>query len=1060
MEPLSKFQSLLSEIFQFEASDLDFGIYRILNYKRDQIDKFIKEDIKNIVENAFSKHKDERLLNITQKFEDAKKKVSETLGEVAFTATGDLKAEFRDTHVGKDYLLLREQKDLAGKIDEIKLQVFNDLYTFFSRYYEEGDFVPQYRYSIKNFRYAIPYNGEEVKLYWANEGQYYTKTGILFRDYAFFSDAGKTYKIIFRTVSAREELSSNKATKARFFVLYDENNPPSPPFSKGGQGGFVDEKTVVIRFQYRELTDKEVKLYDVEGGSNIARQEKINQRISDEIIKQIKDPTLKAFLSAEYKNKKLLLLYQISRFTAKNTKDYFIHKNLRKFLAEQLDYFIKAEVLSIETLENEPFLDKHITRAKVVREVGEKIIAFLSQIEDFQKNLWEKKKFVLKTEYVITTDRVPEEFYDEILKNKTQLKEWEELGFEIATPPARNDKRKSKKDAVPGSKATSRPLRNLKLPVDTKHFSEEYKEKLLERLTENADLDDSLDGLLVKSENWQALNLLAGKYSGKVKCIYIDPPYNTGSDEFLYQDQYQHSSWLSMLWYRLASARVLMQIDGAIFVSIDDHEYSNLATLMNGIFGSHNPIARIVVKSNPRGRQSERFVATVHEHVLVCAKDPDNCFLQGASLTDKQINDFKYQDESGRRFRYLGLRQRGSASKREDRPEMFFPIYVDPSSGRISLQHEEKFSVKVLPKKSTGKEGRWMWGKNKVKKNIEAVEARLVSGRDEWDIFVRDYLVSEQGKERTSKFKTIWDDKDLNYQNGKEELKNLFVECPYDYPKPTSLLRRVITMSGLGDAICMDFFAGSGTTADAVMKLNKEDRGNRKYILADMANYFETIIIPRIKKIAYSYNWKDGKPQDKEGTGTFFKYQILEQYEDALDNLELKPNEAAQKLFKDDYLLKYFLEFETQDSPSFLNIEHLKDPFSYKLKVNFEEMGEPEEAVVDIPETFNYLLGLKVKKIKAREIATPSAHKDKRNKYLFILGEKGGVDIAVVWRKVDDNWDENCFRKDKEFMIKELKAWLPQRIYINGQSILSTDLEGHPVEIHYIEPEFKTLMFS
>jgi len=442
MNPLSKFQSLLSEIFQFEASDLDFGIYRILNYKRDQIDKFIKEDIKNIVENAFSKHRDERLLNVTQKFEDARKRVVETLGEIVFTPIGDLKAEFRDTPVGKDYLLLREQKDLVGKIDEIKLQVFNDLYTFFSRYYEEGDFVPQYRYSIKNFRYAIPYNGEEVKLHWANEGQYYTKTGILFRDYAFFSDSGKTYKIIFRTVSAREELASNKATKARFFVLDDENNPSTPPFSKGGQGGFSDEKTLIIRFQYRELTDKEVKLYDVEGGSNTAKQEKINQKIFDEIIKQIKESTLKAFLSSEYKNEKTLLLYQISRFTAKNTKDYFIHKNLRKFLTEQLDYFIKAEVLSIETLENEPFLDKHITRAKVVREVGEKIIDFLSQIEDFQKKLWEKKKFVLKTDYVITTDRLPEEFYGEVLKNKAQLKEWAELGFEIATPSARNDRKR------------------------------------------------------------------------------------------------------------------------------------------------------------------------------------------------------------------------------------------------------------------------------------------------------------------------------------------------------------------------------------------------------------------------------------------------------------------------------------------------------------------------------------------------------------------------------------------------------------------------------------------
>jgi len=234
-----------------------------------------------------------------------------------------------------------------------------------------------------------------------------------------------------------------------------------------------------------------------------------------------------------------------------------------------------------------------------------------------------------------------------------------------------------------------------------------------------------------------------------------------------------------------------------------------------------------------------------------------------------------------------------------------------------------------------------------------------------------------------------------------------------------------------------------------------------------MGDHFYTMVLPRMKKVLGGERSGISKDINWQGGG-FFKYQILEQYEDALDNLELKPNEPAQKLFKDDYLLKYFLELETQDSPNFLNVEHLKDPFSYKLKVNFEEMGEPIETVVDIPETFNYLLGLKVKKIKAREIATPSARndrgggtiKDKRRKYLFILGEKEGVGIAVVWRKVDDNWDENDFRKDKEFIIKEINAWMPQRVYVNGQSILTTDFEGHSVEIHYIEPEFKTLMFS
>ncbi|RKY52487.1 MAG: hypothetical protein DRP89_07615 [Candidatus Neomarinimicrobiota bacterium] len=488
MDAIRKFQNLLRELFQFEASDLDFGIYRILNYKRDQIEKFIQKDLVNKVESAFAKHKDERLNKISKKFEEAKEKIIQSLGKEAFTSTGELKEQFQNTPLGRDFLSIKAQKDEVKTIDEIKLQVFNDLYNFFSRYYEEGDFVPQYRYSIKGHKYAIPYNGEEVKLYRANQDQYYTKTGLLFRDYTF---KAQDYKVTFRIVSAKEELGSKKATKERFFILDDEN-----PVS-------AEDKTLIVRFQYRELTEEEVKGHGVEGGSNTAKQEKINQKSCENLLNDIEDIFLKALLNKEYKSEKPLLLYQISRFTAKNTKDYFIHKNLKRFLSEQLDYFIKAEVLSIETLEKERFLDKHITRAKIVREIGEDIIDFLSQIEDFQKRLWEKKKFVLKTEYVITTDRVPAEFHHEIWNNKEQKKEWKELGFDIP---------KTKED-----------LKKKKLPIDTRYFTQDFKEKLLEKLTQDSDLDDLLDGLLIKSENYQALNLLIEKYRGKVKCIYIDP---------------------------------------------------------------------------------------------------------------------------------------------------------------------------------------------------------------------------------------------------------------------------------------------------------------------------------------------------------------------------------------------------------------------------------------------------------------------------------------------------------------------------------------------------------
>jgi len=624
MDSIHKFQDLLKELFQFDTSDLDFGIYRILNYKRELIRKFIQHDLVNKVESAFTKYKDERLIDINERFEEARKKVVQELNPDVFTPTGNLKEEFKNTGVGRKYLSIKEQKDEAQTIDEMKIQVFNDLYSFFSRFYEEGDFVPQYRYSIKGYKYAIPYNGEEVRLYWANNEQYYTKTGLLFRDYTFKAN---DYKIIFRIISAREELGSKKATRTRFFSLDDEN-----PVE-------LNEKVLIIRFQYRELTEEEVISYEVGGGSNTSKQEKINQRSYKEVLKEIKDIELEVGLGKDYKNEKPLLLYQISRFTAKNTKDYFIHKNLKKFLSEQLDYFVKAEVLSIETLEKERFLDKHITRAKVVREIGEDIINFLSQIEDFQKRLWEKKKFVLKTEYVITTDRVPEEFYEEIWKNKVQKKEWKELGF---------DTLKAKEE-----------LKKKKLPIDTRYFGQEFKERLLEKLSEKADLEELLDGLLIKSENYQALDLLFERYHENIKCIYIDPPFNSKTTEILYRNFYKHSSWLSLMENRISLGKQMLEDKGVFICAIDENEQERLGLLLDTLFPTYERTC-VAIIHNPGGIQGENF-SYCHEYVyFVFPQDGRYIGRVERDIADKvPLRDWG-----------------GEESKRETARNCFYPIHV------------------------------------------------------------------------------------------------------------------------------------------------------------------------------------------------------------------------------------------------------------------------------------------------------------------------------------------------------------------------------------------------
>ena len=977
---ITKFQALLKNLFQFDSSDLDFGIYRILNYKHDQIEKFIDEDFIEKVDNAFAKYEKEQSANLDNHLDEVKIQIIETLGKGAFTDTGDLNKKFQDTPLGKEFLSVKQQKNNIKITEEIKLQVFNDLYNFFSRYYEEGDFIPQYRYSIKKHKYAIPYNGEEVKLYWANYDQYYTKTGCLFRDYTFKVN---DYKIIFRIVSAKEELGSNKATKQRYFLLDDEK-----PLT------IEQSQNILIQFQYRELTADEVKRFKSKDDTNIEKNEKeddnaiskkvtvkqdiLNQNIYEDIINRITDSKLKNYLSTLSNNDKPLLLFQLDRFTAKNTKDYFVHKNLKKFLIEQLDYFIKSDVLSIDTLKEEKNIDKHITRAKVVKEIGEDIIDFLAQIEDFQKRLWEKKKFVIRTEYVITTDRVPEEFYSEIFSNSEQRKEWEELGFDI---PDKKEK-----------------LKENKLPIDTKHFSSDFKYELLEKLSEKGDIDDLLDGLLIKSENWQALNLLKDKYREKVQTIYIDPPFNKKTDaDYLYNVKYKDSTWASMLENRLQLARDLLSDKGSIFVRCDDNGNWIVRYLMNDIFGQLNFRNEIDIKRNqalPKTGDVNLIEET--ENLFVYALGSDFVFKN--QLVDR---DKPYWGDLGTR-----------PSNRKDNSSRFVAgIEFKPPAYRRWSYSQENLDVMYKNKRLKIEDG-------KLKVLID--KRRIGSNWTD----IPGYSVTP-----------VWG---FSTENSEK------------------LLSRAVDMSSEKSDIILDFFIGSGTTTAVAHKLG------RKWIGVELGEHFNsykdrkgitTGLVVRMKEvlagkgnhepygISREINWQGGG---------FFKYQVLEQYEDALDNIELKENKQALQLFKDDYLLKYFLDFETKNSPYLLNISYLKHPFSYKLKVNLEEIGEPQQMVIDISETFNYLLGLKVKKIKTR-------HYNKA-KYLFVLGEKDSKDVVVVWRDYEDDWSKDDFKADKEFIIQELKDWQPQIVYINGQSILTPNFNKNIVEIRYIEAEFKLLM--
>jgi len=1025
----------LREIFQFESEDLDFGIYRIMNYKRKEIEKFIEEELIKEIKKQLMLLSEEEKKEIEEKLKEISSKNGVKKYLEALQKGDEERAKIYREDFAKD---VNEYEQLKKQLEEIKISedlekaIYNHLINFFSRYYDNGDFISKRRYG-KNEKYVIPYNGEEVLLYWANKDQYYIKTTEYFRRYTF---KVKGLTVNFRVVEAEEEKGNIKAPEKKFFVLNEKIFD------------FDEEKRELnIYFEYRELTEEEEEKY--KHGQSVS-QDKINE----EIVKILKEKIEKKFaelfaLVDESKEdyKKYYLGKHLYKYTRKNTTDYFIHKDLKGFLERELDFYIKNEFLNLDDLKvlgESGYFEKlrlYLIGVRAFRNIALKIIKFLAQIENFQKKIWEKKKFVIDTHYVITLDKIKEyageEFLesilDEILRNERQLKEWEELfGIKV----------KRKEDLLLDNNLHGKEWK--KLPIDTKYFDEEFKWKLLMALTKENDLDEILDGVLIKSENFHALNLLLNKYREKIKTIYVDPPYNTGSDEFLYKDNYQSSSWLSFIHNRIGISKWLLRKDGVFFISIANNasyykESYKLGILLGNLFNKR--FADLIWKRrSASGSYVISDITEIHEYILCWGNE--EAYIHKNILGHDKLKEYKYKDAKGVfKWHDLVIHQ----YTKEERPNLYYGVVYNFKEDKLDFDRDPK---DIDPSKEIviypSVDGRSVF--TMTKQSMKEVNARgvikVIKEGNKYRIKIKKYLEDDRGIVIGNPLKSIlnenkWVHKIGGTDEATKELKNLFNGLKFETAKPTNLIELLIYVSTLKSSIVLDFFAGSGTTAHAVMKLNKEDSGKRKFILVEMADYFDTIIIPRIKKIAYSFNWKEGRPQDTDGIGVFFKYHTLEQYEDALENIEFEKPQKELYEFSD-YFVKYMLEWETKRSKTFLNIDEMKDPFNYKLKII--ENYQQKIVNVDLVETFNYLLGLNVSRYEVLQ-------KNGR-KYVFVFGEKGGKRIAIVWRSIKDI----DFEEDKEIIEDKLKEFEADEIYVNGDCVIKS--------FKPIEQVFKTLMFE
>jgi len=1034
MNSFEKLKTKLSELFQLDQADLDFGIYRIMNARCDEIKRFLESDLLPQVRGAFDEYK------LSDKVEIQK--------ELDKVVEGVKTAGMDPEQAPKVKELQAKLTDEAVDIAALENEVYDHLYSFFSRYYDDGDFISLRRY--KEGVYAIPYEGEEVKLHWANHDQYYIKTTEHFHDYTFKTPSG--HHVHFKIVEADTEKDNIKTTNDndRRFLMHSDK----PVTGENGE--------LVIRFEYRP--DSEKRKQDV---INTDTAKRIIANLNNEKLAVWKDRLAAMWKRAGGKETdKTILDKQLFDYTRRNTFDYFIHKDLDGFLRRELDFYIKNEIMRLDDIEEEslPRVEQYISKIKVIRRIAHKIIDFLAQIENFQKRLWLKKKFVVETNYCMTLDRVPEELYSEIATNNEQREEWVRL-FAI--------------DEIEGDLHTTayeEPLTleflnaNDKLILDTKYFDDNFKTRLIASID---DFDEHCDGILIHSENFQMLNFLQERYRNQVDCVYIDPPYNTDSSPIAYKNNYKDSSWNTLIENRIKISKELLDSRSLYIIAIDDIEYRYLVNVADNIFGKDNYITTITTLCNPQGRVADKVSKTSEFHLVYA--NSINC-----------INELYVNKIDGSSLLTVPLKRTGTNSRRTERPLRFYPILY--KNGVLEVIKDSEYSDIYNKESKIFNDDYLEELIEKYKMDGYEVILPQMAANGEYLVWQREFkrvkreigtYIYKNGTVETPAYnqeipKTCWTSKKFaNPEYGSELVKEIIGEKRSGNTAKSVYVVEQMLQLNKPDCI-LDFFAGSGTTGHAVINLNREG-GNRKYILGEIEDYFDTVLKPRIQKVVYSKDWKNGKPISREGVSQMFKYIRLESYEDALANIELQRSKHQQLLidkagsFRESYMLKYMLDVEAKESQTLLNIDNFDDPWNYNLLIGAGSVGETKSVNVDLIETFNWLLGLKVK------------HIDRVSVFQVVEGKNtNGEKVLIIWRKIRDlaETDSQKITIAREQSNRELEAFFTKQqyntldsefdvIYVNGDNNLmnvplSPDKEGlEPrYKVRLIEEEFKRLMFD
>lgn len=780
--------------------------------------------------------------------------------------------------------------DIDKKLDEVgrnfEEEFYNKLYTFFKKYFSEsGSIYFSYTPLQEKVYERIYRDDKDVMLFWKTNMLYYVKTERLYQNMDFQDEDNRIWYHF--DVSELEHKKNN------------------------------EKKELIFEYANSHFEDNKREIFFKVKYSKNGSKTKI-----EDILKKVKKST-RAFGS--YKEQGLKRALGI--FRKQSEVDYFINKNAKEFLQEQFSLWIKTYIFDDDTI----FEEARLKQLKALRDIAYNIIDLVSQFEDELVKIWNKPKFAHSSNFVITLDKIADKDLDllkKILASKgieKQIKEWQELGM-------CNDKFKTE-DIFKHSEQKeifekeSKLNKNWQyLPLDTKYFKDlEY-----EILALFDDLDNQLDGWLIHSENYQALNTIKHKFYKKIKIVTIDPPYNTGNDGFSYLDNFKDSSWLTMMHNRLEILNNLLQKeDGVIFTNIDENEFANVYNLFENEYSKDNVDFLVWEKSPKMGKSDvkriSRFKST-HENIIVSYINKKATLFGKIMRLPRWKNKYGNPDNDSRgnyKAGIIGLTEENSNCESEYYYEVTTPT---------GIRYTREWFVPKSEFKRLDSEKRIYYPYNG-----DGVPSIKIFENEEKQFYC-DSILIELGSSTSAK----------------QEIENILGFLPDgSTPKPTKLIKELVRMASYPDSIILDFFSGLGTMVHSIYQINNEidKESNRKYIAIELdISTFEYSLI-RTKKNLFRIFWENGKVNSSSGFSGFFKYYELEQYEEALRKTKYEDKGALPKDIYHQYL--FFKDLKLTDEVVKLDDE------SRSIKVDLTKL----HSKIDMPETLSFLTGKFIKQI-------------------------------------------------------------------------------------------------